>query len=101
MLPNNSADSVPAVYLTFLDDTLNAPEDGYDWGQVILSFLYFNMSRADIFHSWTIACASDVVVDTIPDQEIEVNQYYLSQLKKTILCSYFIGGVGVELRNLH
>jgi hypothetical protein len=33
MFPNNSADSVPAVYLIFLEDMLNVPEDGYDWGK--------------------------------------------------------------------
>jgi hypothetical protein len=30
MFPNNSVDSVPAVYLSFLDDMLNVPEEGYD-----------------------------------------------------------------------
>jgi hypothetical protein len=30
MFPNNSADSMPTVYLTFLDDMLNVPEDDYD-----------------------------------------------------------------------
>jgi hypothetical protein len=30
MFPNNSADSVPAAYLTFLDDLLNVPEEGYN-----------------------------------------------------------------------
>jgi hypothetical protein len=30
MFPNNSADSVPVVYLSFLDDMLNVPEEGYD-----------------------------------------------------------------------
>jgi Plant mobile domain len=46
MFPNNSADLVPAVYLTYLDDMLNVPEDGYDWGQTVLSCLYFNLSRS-------------------------------------------------------
>jgi hypothetical protein len=32
MFPNNSVDSVPAVYLIFLDNMLNVLEDGYDWG---------------------------------------------------------------------
>jgi Plant mobile domain len=45
MFPNNSADSVPGVYLTFFDDMLNVPKDGYEWGQAILSCLYFNLSR--------------------------------------------------------
>jgi hypothetical protein len=27
-------------------------------------------------YSWTTASASDVVVDTIPDRETEVNHYY-------------------------
>jgi hypothetical protein len=44
--PNNSADSVPAAYLTFLDDLLNVPEEGYNWGQVVLSCLYFNLCRS-------------------------------------------------------
>jgi Plant mobile domain len=43
MFPNNSADSVPAAYLTFLDDLLNVPEEGYNWGQAVLSLLYFNL----------------------------------------------------------
>jgi hypothetical protein len=46
MFPNNSADSVPAMYLTFLDNMLDVPEDGYEWGQAILSCLYFNLSRS-------------------------------------------------------
>jgi Plant mobile domain len=46
MFPNNSANSVPTVYLTFLDDVLNVPEDDYDWRQAILSCLYFNLSRS-------------------------------------------------------
>jgi Plant mobile domain len=46
MFLNNSADSVPTVYLIFFDDMLNIPEDGYDWGQVILSCLYFNLSQS-------------------------------------------------------
>jgi hypothetical protein len=33
LVPNNSTDSVTAVYLSFLDDMLNVPEDGYDWGR--------------------------------------------------------------------
>jgi hypothetical protein len=32
------------VYLIFLDDMLNVPEDDYDRGQAILSCLYFNLS---------------------------------------------------------
>jgi hypothetical protein len=43
MFSNNSADSVPTVYLIFLDDMLNVPEDSYDWGQAVLSCLYFNL----------------------------------------------------------
>jgi hypothetical protein len=58
------------------------------------------MSRVGRLYSRIIASASDVVVDMIPDRETEVNQYYSSQLKKNIF-SYFIGGVGVELRSLH
>jgi hypothetical protein len=46
MFPNNSADSVPAAYLAFLDDLLNVPEEGYNWGQVVLSCLYFNLCRS-------------------------------------------------------
>jgi hypothetical protein len=46
MFPNNSADSVPAAYLTFLDDLLNVPEEGYNWGQAVLSCLYFNLCRS-------------------------------------------------------
>jgi hypothetical protein len=30
MFSNNSADSVPAAYLTFFDDLLNVPEEGYN-----------------------------------------------------------------------
>jgi hypothetical protein len=47
MFSNNSADSVPAVYLIFLDDMLNVPEDSYDWGQAVLSCLYFNLDPTD------------------------------------------------------
>jgi Plant mobile domain len=43
---NNSADSVPVVYLSFLDDMLNIPKEGYDWGHAVLSCLYFNLSRS-------------------------------------------------------
>jgi Plant mobile domain len=43
MFLNNSAYLVPAAYLTFLDDLLNVPEEGYNWGQTILSCLYFNL----------------------------------------------------------
>jgi Plant mobile domain len=46
ILPNNNADSMPAVYLTFLEDMLNVPDDRYDWRQTILSYLYFNLSRS-------------------------------------------------------
>jgi Plant mobile domain len=46
MFPNNSADSVTAVYLSFIDDMLNVLEESYDWGQTILSCLYFNLSRS-------------------------------------------------------
>jgi hypothetical protein len=45
MFPDN-ADSVSVVYLSFLDNILNVPEDGYDWGQAVLSYLYFNLSRS-------------------------------------------------------
>jgi hypothetical protein len=38
MFPNNSADSVLAVYFTFLDDMLNVPEDDYDWGQATICY---------------------------------------------------------------
>jgi hypothetical protein len=37
---------VSVVYLLFLDDMLNVPEEGYDWGQAILSCFYFNLSRS-------------------------------------------------------
>jgi hypothetical protein len=33
MFLNNSVDSVPTVYLIFVDDMLNVSEDGYDWGK--------------------------------------------------------------------
>jgi hypothetical protein len=42
------------------------------------------MSGAGRLHSRTIASASDVVVDTIPDRETEINHYYSPQWKKTI-----------------
>jgi hypothetical protein len=48
MFPNNNADPVLTVYLTFFDDILNVTEDRYDWGQTILSFLYFNLSHSCI-----------------------------------------------------
>jgi hypothetical protein len=86
MFPNNSADSMPAAYLTFLDDLLNVLEEGYNWGQAVLSCLYFNLCRSYRLHSRTSAPASDVVVDTIPDRETEVNHYYSLQWKK----SYFV-----------
>jgi Plant mobile domain len=46
MFPNNNTDSVPTIYLTFFDDMLNILEDRYDWGQAILSCLYFNLSQS-------------------------------------------------------
>jgi Plant mobile domain len=46
MFPNNSAYSVLVVYLSFLNDILNVPEDCYDWGQLVLSCLYFNFSHS-------------------------------------------------------
>jgi Plant mobile domain len=46
MFSNNSADSVLVVYLSFLNDMLNIPEEGYDWGHAVLSCLYFNLSRS-------------------------------------------------------
>jgi hypothetical protein len=46
MFLNNSPGSVSVVYLTFRDDMLNVLEDGYDWGQTILSCLYFNLFRS-------------------------------------------------------
>jgi hypothetical protein len=52
-------------------------------------------------HSQTTASASNVVVDTIPDQETEVNHYYSPHWKKIVFCLYFIGGTNVELRSLH
>jgi hypothetical protein len=55
------------------------------------------MSGAGRLHSQTSAPASDVVVDTIPDRETEVNHYYSPQWKK----SNFIDGAGVEPRSLH
>jgi hypothetical protein len=67
MFLNNSADSVPTMYLIFLDDMLNISEDDYDWGQIVLSCLYFNLSRVGRLHSWSFASASDVVVDMILD----------------------------------
>jgi hypothetical protein len=30
IFPNNSADSVPTMYLILLDGMLNIPKDGYD-----------------------------------------------------------------------
>jgi hypothetical protein len=45
MFPNNNADSVPMMYLIFLDNMINIPEDGYVWRQAILSCLYFNLSH--------------------------------------------------------
>jgi hypothetical protein len=59
------------------------------------------MSRAGRLHSRPIASASDVVVDAILDRGIEVNHSYSPQLKKIIFYSYFIGGAGAKLRNLH
>jgi hypothetical protein len=59
------------------------------------------MPGADRLHSRTSAPASDVVVETIPDRETEVNHYYSPQWKKIIFCSYFIDGACVELRSLH
>jgi hypothetical protein len=59
------------------------------------------MSRADRLYSLIIASASDVIVDTIPDRKTEINQYHLSQLIKVYFFSYFVSGVGVELRSLH
>jgi hypothetical protein len=58
------------------------------------------MSRVGRLHSWPTAFASDVIVDVIPDRETEVNHCYSPQLKKPY-CSYFIGGAGAKLRNLH
>jgi Plant mobile domain len=46
LFPDNNADSVPTVYLSFLDDMLNVPKEGYDWGQTVLSCLYFNLSQS-------------------------------------------------------
>jgi hypothetical protein len=40
------------------------------------------MSRAGGLHNCTISSGLDVVMDTIPDQEAELNQYYSFQLKK-------------------
>jgi hypothetical protein len=54
IFPNNSADSVPALYLTFLEDMLNVSEDGYDWGQAVFSCLYFNLSLG---HVWSQSIA--------------------------------------------
>jgi hypothetical protein len=79
MFLNNSAFSVPVVYLSFLDDMLNVPEDDYDWRKTIYSCLYFNLSRSCI--KPVLYFASDVVVNTIPDRKTEVNQYHSSQLR--------------------
>jgi Plant mobile domain len=46
MFPNNSADSVSMVYLSFLNDMLNVPEDNYGWKQIIFSCLYLNLSHS-------------------------------------------------------
>jgi hypothetical protein len=46
MFLNNSADSVLAVYLIFLDDVLNVLEDDYDWGHAVLYYLYFNLTQS-------------------------------------------------------
>jgi hypothetical protein len=59
------------------------------------------MSRGGRLHSQTTSSASDVVMDVIPDREIEINHSYSPQLIKIIFCSYFISGAGVELRSLH
>jgi hypothetical protein len=73
------------VYLIFLDDMLNVPEDEYDWGHVVLSCLYFNLSRSCLEPADCIAEPLILlqVVDTIPDRETEVNHYYSPQLKKS------------------
>jgi hypothetical protein len=55
MFLNNNADSVPMVYLIFFDDMINVPEDGYDWGQAVLSCLYFILSRSCLKSSDCIA----------------------------------------------
>jgi hypothetical protein len=85
MFSNNSADSVPAVYLTFLDDMLNVSEDSYNWGVdstilLVLQALLF-MSRAIRLHSLCFASILDVILDMIPDRETELNHFHSSQLR--------------------
>jgi hypothetical protein len=93
MFLNNSVDLVPTVYLIFLDDMLNVSEDGYDWGQIILSCLYFNVSHSCIEPLDCIVVllllASDVVLDMIPDRETEVNHHHSSQLRLFYLIFIF------------
>jgi hypothetical protein len=55
MFSNNSEDSVSMVYLIFLDDMINEPEGRYNWGQTILSYLYYNLCRSEIEPSDCIA----------------------------------------------
>jgi hypothetical protein len=47
------------------------------------------MSWAIRLHSWFFAYASDVVLDTIPNQETEVIHYHLSQLRLFYLIFIF------------
>jgi hypothetical protein len=46
MFSNNNEDSMPAMYLLFLHDIINVPDDGYNRGHVVLSCLYFNLCRS-------------------------------------------------------
>jgi hypothetical protein len=92
MFLNNSADSVPTVYLSFLDDMLNVPEKGYNWGQAVLLFVLQPlsiMSRADRLHSLPTTSTSDVVMDAISDRKTEVNHSYSPQLKKNHILFIF------------
>jgi Plant mobile domain len=78
MFPNKSADSVSAMYLTFLDD--------YDRGRAVLFCLYFNLSRSCLEPGDCIARPLLLLQMWLwirfPIGETEVNQCYSSQLIK-------------------
>jgi hypothetical protein len=104
MFLNNSVDSVPTVYLIFVDDMLNVSEDGYDWGkQYSLACTSTSLGRVssrpialpDHFFCFRCGRGHDSRSGD-PDKLL-----LLILMEKTIFYSYFIGGADVELKSLH
>jgi hypothetical protein len=105
MFPNNSGDSLPALYLTFLHDIINVVEKGYNWRHIVLCFLYFNICRSCLQPMDCIARPLLLLQMWFWTQILigRPREFIITYLNWGLSCIYvsYFNGTCVKLRSLH